>query len=257
MLRRNLKHMVRYPSHDADAIGMPVLFLLLFVYVFGGTMGAGLPGPRRRPRRLPDYITAGDPDDDGGGVSNGTAVSVAKDMTKGIIDRFRTMPIAKVSVLTGHVLGAMVQTCSRSRSSSRWRSLLGWRPQPRRRSGWAWPACSCCCRFAMTWLTVALGLASGSVRPRATRRCRSCCCRSSAAGSCRPSRCRPGCGGSPSTSRSRRSSRRSAACLAGSPGVRTCWWAIGWCVVIGRCGLPLVAAPLRTRAASSGDWSSC
>ncbi|MEV4380449.1 hypothetical protein [Streptosporangium sp. NPDC049644] len=44
------------------------------------------------------------------GAAQGTAISVATDMTEGIIARFKTMAIARVSVLTGHVLGAMVQT---------------------------------------------------------------------------------------------------------------------------------------------------
>ena len=42
----------------------------------------------------------------------GTAISVAMDMTEGIIARFRTMAIARVSVLTGHVLGSMIQSGS-------------------------------------------------------------------------------------------------------------------------------------------------
>jgi len=42
MLRRNLKRMLRYPSMTLMLVGMPVVFLLLFVYVFGGTLGAGL-----------------------------------------------------------------------------------------------------------------------------------------------------------------------------------------------------------------------
>ena len=45
MLRRELRHMLRYPSLTLMLVGMPVVFLLLFVYVFGGTLGAGL---RRR-----------------------------------------------------------------------------------------------------------------------------------------------------------------------------------------------------------------
>src|SRR5262245_43277368 len=45
MLRRNLKRMLRYPSMTVMLVGMPVVFLLLFVYVFGGTLGAGLGGP--------------------------------------------------------------------------------------------------------------------------------------------------------------------------------------------------------------------
>ena len=50
MLRRNLRRMRRYPSLTLFIAATPVLFLLLFVYVFGGTMGAGL---RRRCRRRP------------------------------------------------------------------------------------------------------------------------------------------------------------------------------------------------------------
>ena len=51
MLRRSLRRMRRYPSLTLFIAGIPVVFLLLFVYVFGGTLGAGLGGaaaPRRR-----------------------------------------------------------------------------------------------------------------------------------------------------------------------------------------------------------------
>ena len=44
MLRRQLRHMLRYPSMTVLLVGMPVVILLLFVYVFGGTLGAGLGG---------------------------------------------------------------------------------------------------------------------------------------------------------------------------------------------------------------------
>ena len=67
MLRRNLKHLLRYPSLTVTIIAMPVVFLLLFVYVFGGTMGAGLPGGGAAPTpgRLPGLHHPGDPGDDG------------------------------------------------------------------------------------------------------------------------------------------------------------------------------------------------
>ena len=45
-----------------------------------------------------------------GAAAQGTAISVAMDMTEGIIARFRTMAIARASVLTGHVLGSLIQT---------------------------------------------------------------------------------------------------------------------------------------------------
>ena len=112
MLRRNLKHMARYPSMTLMLIGLPLLFLLLFVYVFGahhGRRSAGSPRAGARGDYL-TFITPGVLVMAVASVSISTAVSVATDMTSGIIDRFRTMAIAKVSVLTGHVLGAMIQT---------------------------------------------------------------------------------------------------------------------------------------------------
>ena len=54
MLRRNLRRMRRYPSLTFFIAGIPVVFLLLFVYVFGGTLGAGLGGvPAAAPSTSP------------------------------------------------------------------------------------------------------------------------------------------------------------------------------------------------------------
>ncbi len=46
MLRRNLKHAIRYPSVSLGAALNPILMLLLFVYAFGGSIGAGMGGGR-------------------------------------------------------------------------------------------------------------------------------------------------------------------------------------------------------------------
>ena len=110
MLRRNLRRLRRYPSMTVLLVGMPIVFLLLFVYVFGGQLSAGLSQRRpRRPHRLPQLHDPGDPAHDGGRRRKGTAIVVAMDMTEGIIDRFRTMAIARAAVLTGHVLGSLIQ----------------------------------------------------------------------------------------------------------------------------------------------------
>ncbi len=109
MLRRNLLQMVRYKSLTLMLIAQPLIFLLLFVYVFGGTMGAGLPGGDGRsdymvfimPAIVVMTVVS---------VSLSTAYTIALDMEKGIVDRFRTMAIAKSAVLTGRVLGAIVLT---------------------------------------------------------------------------------------------------------------------------------------------------
>ena len=59
MLRRNFKHMVRYPSVTLLVVGLPVILLLLFVYVFGGTMGAGLHAVSGGRTAYVNYVTPG------------------------------------------------------------------------------------------------------------------------------------------------------------------------------------------------------
>lgn len=107
MLRRNLLHARRYPSLTLNLLLTPVMLLLLFVYIFGGTMSAGIGGDRS------DYIAYVVP---GvllmtvGSTVVGTAVSVATDMTEGIVTRFRTMAIHRGSVIVGHVVGSVLQS---------------------------------------------------------------------------------------------------------------------------------------------------
>jgi ABC-2 type transport system permease protein len=85
MLRRNLRRQLRYPVAAASAIGVPLVFLLLFVYVFGGTMGAGLPGVAGGRDEYLDYVTPGILLLAAAGAAQGVAISVAVDMTEGII----------------------------------------------------------------------------------------------------------------------------------------------------------------------------
>lgn len=111
MLRRNVKHQLRYPSVTLMLVGMPIVFLLLFVYVFGGQLGAGL-GTHSHGDRTAylNYVVPGILIMTVASAALGTALSVAMDMTEGIIDRFRTMAITRGAVLTGHVVGSLIQT---------------------------------------------------------------------------------------------------------------------------------------------------
>ncbi len=166
MLRRNLKHLIRYPSLTLMIIGMPVVFLLLFVYVFGGTMGAGLPGGTSSADPRADYlhyITPAILVMTVAAVANSTAILIAKDATEGIIDRFRTMPIARSAPLNGHVLAALVQTIFGVVVVLAIALALGYRGGASV-AGWAGAAGMIVLMgVAVTWLCVALGLASGSV----------------------------------------------------------------------------------------------
>ncbi|MFF7579514.1 ABC transporter permease [Streptomyces sp. NBC_01707] len=109
MLRRNLLHARRYPSLTLNLLLTPVVLLLLFVYIFGGVMSAGIgDGGGDRSEYLA-YIVPGILLLTIGGTTIGSAVSVSNDMTEGIIARFRTLAIHRGSVLIGHVFGSVLQ----------------------------------------------------------------------------------------------------------------------------------------------------
>jgi ABC-2 type transport system permease protein len=76
-------------------VGIPVIFLLLFVYVFGGTLGAGLGGVSGGRAEYANYVVPGILLRAVAGSAQGTPISVAMDMTEGIIARFRTMAIVR------------------------------------------------------------------------------------------------------------------------------------------------------------------
>lgn len=160
MLRRNLKHMLRYPSIPLFVAGIPIVFLLLFVFVLGGTLGSGMGGTRD------DYIAYIVP----GilmlaltGSAQGTAISVATDMTEGIVARFRTMAISRGAVLTGHVLGSLIQTMAAVLLVAAVAVLIGFRPTGSP-VGWLGAfGILTLIAFAMTWLTVAMGMNAKSV----------------------------------------------------------------------------------------------
>ncbi|RZL82139.1 MAG: ABC transporter permease [Rhodococcus sp. (in: high G+C Gram-positive bacteria)] len=163
MLRRNVRHMIRYPSMTLMLVGMPIVLLLLFVYVFGGTLGAGLGDPAGGRGAYVDYVAPGIILMTVASAAQGTAISVATDMTEGIIARFRTMAIARVSVLTGHVVGSMIQTLLSLAVVVGVAVLIGFHPTAGLGEWVAAFAVLALFTFALTWLSVAFGLVSKSV----------------------------------------------------------------------------------------------
>jgi ABC-2 type transport system permease protein len=163
MLRRSLRHMQRYPSMTLLILGMPVVLLLLFVYVFGGTLGTGLGGVANGRAVYVNYVTPGILILTVAAAAQATAISVAMDMTEGIIARFRTMAISRASVLTGHVLGSMIQSMLSVAIVVGIAAAIGFRPTASL-AGWiAAIGVLAMVSFALIWLCVALGLVSKSV----------------------------------------------------------------------------------------------
>jgi len=167
MFRRNLLRMRRYPSMTVLLIGMPIVILLLFVYVFGGTLGAGITGGSDAGAiSRADYLTYVTPAIllmAAAGVAQGTAISVAMDRTEGILARFRTMAISPGSILAGHVLGSVIQSLLAMGALFAVAVALGFRPDSGPLDALALVGLLTLTAFALTWLSVALGLVSKSV----------------------------------------------------------------------------------------------
>jgi ABC-2 type transport system permease protein len=157
MLRRNVRHTLRNPGAMIMTVGLPVVLLLLFVGVFGGALNAGF-GPVPHGRDYIDYVVAGILLMTVGYGATTTALAVNRDMTEGIIARFRTMAISRTSVLTGHVVAATARTLVGAGLVIGIAVLLGFRlaGDPVR-----WLAAAgllTLLTIALTWLGVAVGL---------------------------------------------------------------------------------------------------
>ena len=168
MLRRNLRHMQRYPSLTLMVILMPLLFLLMFVYVFGGTLGSGLgsalpAGLHGGRSAYADYVAPGIIVMAVAAAAQGTAIAIAQDMTEGVIARFRTMAVARSSVLTGHVAGAAIQTLIGVVVVTGAALAVGFRPHANAAEWLAALGVVLMLTFAVTWLCVGLGLSAKSV----------------------------------------------------------------------------------------------
>ncbi|MGW6194706.1 ABC transporter permease [Kribbella sp. NPDC055110] len=102
---RNLRHFIRQPDLLVFSTIQPVLFVLLFVYVFGGAIGRSLPdGVAYVDFLLPGIfvqsVTFG---------ASQTAVGLTEDLTRGVVDRFRSMPMARSAVLAGRTVADLVR----------------------------------------------------------------------------------------------------------------------------------------------------
>ena len=166
MLRRNLRHLLRYPSMTLLLLGMPVIFLLLFVYVFGGTLGSGLDGMAgglTGRAAYVNYVIPGILVFTVTGVVQGTSIAVAMDMTEGIVARFKTMALFRASMLVGHVVATAVQTAIGLVVILGLALAIGFRPHAGI-GGWlAAAGLLLLLTLALTWLGVACGLACKTV----------------------------------------------------------------------------------------------
>jgi ABC-2 type transport system permease protein len=163
MLRRNLRRARRYPSLTFFIAAIPVIFLLLFVFVLGGTLGAGLGGVAGGRAEYTAYVLPGILLVTVAGAAQGTAISIAMDMSEGIIARFRTMAVARMSVLTGHVIGSVIQTVLAIAIVMVVAVLIGFRSTTGPVEWVEAAGLLILAAIAISWLSVALGMSANSV----------------------------------------------------------------------------------------------
>jgi ABC-2 type transport system permease protein len=105
--KRNLIRMTRIPEMVLFGIIQPVMFVVMFTYVFGGSMQIG---STTDAGVYKDFLMAGIFAQTVTFATAGSAAGIADDMQKGLVDRFRSLPMARGAVLTGRTVADLVQT---------------------------------------------------------------------------------------------------------------------------------------------------
>jgi ABC-2 type transport system permease protein len=152
---RSLRHSVRSIDALVTAIMLPVAIMLMFVYVFGGAIDSG--------GRYVDYVVPGIIVLCAGFGSAGTAVAVALDMTTGVVDRFRTLPISAAAVLTGHVTASVVRNVASTLLVLGVALLADFRPVADPLNWLAAAGLLLALMTAISWLAACFGLIARSV----------------------------------------------------------------------------------------------
>ncbi|NUU17154.1 ABC transporter permease [Cellulomonas humilata] len=154
LIGRCIRRSLRQLDTVLMAVMLPVILLLLFVYVFGGAIQTG--------GDYVNWVVPGIVLLTAGYGSSTTAVDVASDMTGGIIDRFRSLPIRSTGVLTGHVVASMARNAVSTALVIGIAFLIGFDASA---TAWEWVAAIGLIGLfvlALTWVAVAIGVvASG------------------------------------------------------------------------------------------------
>ncbi|MDX3072032.1 ABC transporter permease [Streptomyces sp. NPDC088354] len=122
--QRNLIRMMRIPEVVIFGLVQPIMFVVLFSYVFGGSMNVG---GSTSPSVYREFLMAGIFAQTVTFATAGAGAGIADDMHKGLIDRFRSLPMARGAVLTGRTLADLVQTALTVVVLAIVALLVGWR----------------------------------------------------------------------------------------------------------------------------------
>jgi ABC transporter DrrB family efflux protein len=152
MTRRNLVHISREPMQLSDVTIQPVLFTVLFVFIFGG--GIPIPGGGS----YTDFVLAGVLALNLVTSTMGTAVGLSTDLHEGIVDRFRTLPMWRPAVLGGRSVADLLTACLCALIVALTGLAVGWRPDASLPSVVGGFLLLLFFAYALTWVAACVGL---------------------------------------------------------------------------------------------------
>jgi ABC-2 type transport system permease protein len=162
MLGREFKHTLRFPLLLVSTILVPVVMLLLFDYILGGTIGHGL-GDAARGRPYVDFLVPGILMLTAAAGCGPTAISVRTDIAGGFVERIRAMAVTRGALLAGHVGGNVLRTLVATTVLTVVALLAGFRPKASVPDWFAVVGIVVAFSFALAWLSAALGLVTKSI----------------------------------------------------------------------------------------------
>jgi ABC-2 type transport system permease protein len=162
MTRRNVRHYLRLPALLAVAIAQPVLFVVMFTYVFEGAIDT--PGNVR----YVDYLM--------GGIfvlaiafgSINAGVGLAEDLTSGMIDRFRSLPMARPALLAGRTLADAIRNLAVVGVMIAVGAAIGFRFHAGLIAALGAIALTVALGYVLSWLSALIGLATGDAETAGT-----------------------------------------------------------------------------------------
>jgi ABC-2 type transport system permease protein len=162
---RNLKRIPRVPDQAMWGTVQPIMFVLLFAYVFGGAIPIG---NNADPAVYREFLMAGIFTQTMAFAVASSSVGLADDMQKGLIDRFRSLPIARSAVIVGRVVGDLVFNGFIMLVMVGCALLVGWRWHNGVLEGLAAFGLLLLFAFAMLWIGALIGLSVRSAEVAAS-----------------------------------------------------------------------------------------
>ncbi|MGH9069721.1 MAG: ABC transporter permease [Acidimicrobiales bacterium] len=152
LTRRSLARIKREPELLSQVTVQPIMFLLLFTYVFGSAIHVG-------GGSYHEYLVGGMFGTGLAGTAPGTAVALTKDMSTGLIDRFRSLPMSRSAVLAGRTLADLATQVLALVVTAAVGLAIGWRVHTGPADVIAALALTLLFGYAMSWAGAALGMA--------------------------------------------------------------------------------------------------